>query len=228
LLFLIFTINVNAKFFNPYISLSLGRDVGGLSLLENKIKGKGETKISLKSKKSFALDLNAGIELDLWLIRFYLEVFANKPFAGKNSINVYEEKVNSSLLFEYKQSTLFGAKAKLALNLFLFDFYAGAGIGKQNGKVLFLVQDKNCNFENLCSSSGKFNQNVLIANVGIQRKFMKKYAIYLEAFGTIPSKINDTKINDTASLIQNEALKNEVNKINSINLSGRIGFRYYI
>jgi hypothetical protein len=232
LLFLLsgFASVANAGILNPYIGGYGAGTKSTASVLESRIKDavKNDVKFNVDSRISPSLGLNGGLEVDLLIVRLYLEGFAEGSF-GKNDRITLSENVqgqNISANFEYKKSSTIGARLNLAINLFLFDIYFGGGFASQKGKVQSKFDlGQGCQLSpSTCElKSGNLSAKMFTGSIGLQKKF-KKLAIFADITAYFPQKV-DLKNADISSLVNKV---DELHKVHSSNVGMRIGARYYL
>ncbi len=229
-------------FFNFYVGGYLGGSKGAASFAEKYIKEDGKnSNLNFNYKISPTFGLNTGLQLDLRLVRFYFDIFGDLAFNSKSALTLtetvkigdFEAPVNAML--DYKKKNLIGAKINMAINLYLFDLYFGGGVVQQRGEVYLKTSTDGGICEavqnglaiKVCLDDRRnLTTNMFMANVGIQKEF-RKFALYLDLTGYIPTdyKIDDITVENL--LLDNENTVNKVHGFNGSNLMIKLGMRYY-
>jgi hypothetical protein len=195
------------------------------------------------NKPFFAsLGLNGGIKLDLKWVRFYLEGFGDLSFNAKQSETFADSERSffssaivkrNEILLGYKKLNIFGAKLNIALNLYFFDLYLGAGIAKQKGLSYVQVSEFNAfvGTNNKTNLETNLSTNMYVFSLGLQKEF-KKFALFVDVMAFFPTDLSLKNIT-LENIIQESLGENSdyfferVHGFNGSNLAIRFGGRYY-
>jgi hypothetical protein len=138
-------------------------------------------------------------------------------------------------MLDYKKKNLIGAKINMAINLYLFDLYFGGGVVQQRGEVYLKTSTdagireavQNGLAIKVCLDDRRnLTTSMFMANVGLQKEF-RKFALYLDLTGYIPTDYKIDDITVESLLLDNENTVNKVHGFNGSNLMIKLGMRYY-
>lgn len=161
------------------------------------------------------------------------EVVASLPL---DVITNAAQGLKLDISMKYSNSHSFGALAKVAFNLWLFDLYVGAGIAKQYGNMdVNITNNLTCNpinykgkMVNPCITQfGNFSSNMIVGTVGIQRRF-GNFGAFLDLTTYIPMDINFPKFDDaTIELLEDQGFQTKVKGLKASRTVAKLGLRYY-